>query len=243
MKGIILAAGRGSRMKAMTMDKPKCLVLLNGKSLLARQIGAFRKAGITEIAIVTGYRRELLEQYSDKEFHNPYWDKTNMVESLRCASEWLQESPCVVSYSDIVFEPAAITSLIGSPSDISITYDPSWLDLWGLRFEDPLTDAETFKLGAQGQLREIGGSASTTSEIDGQYMGLLKFTPVGWKHFDLVFSKLSRKARATVHMTDMLQKIIDSGLMQVGAVRYKGLWSEIDSETDLAVAERIYSSG
>ena len=60
MKAIILAAGRGTRMKALTEEKPKCLVELDGQSLLEKQLGALRQSGIEDIAIVTGYRRELL---------------------------------------------------------------------------------------------------------------------------------------------------------------------------------------
>ena len=59
MKAIILAAGRGSRMKNLTDDRPKCLVELRGKALLDWQLAALREAGIEQAAIVTGYRREL----------------------------------------------------------------------------------------------------------------------------------------------------------------------------------------
>ena len=89
MKAIILAAGRGSRMKNMTDDRPKCMVELRGKPLLEWQLTALHEAGISEIAIVTGYKRELLANRAPMEFHNPRWAETNMVSSLACAQEWL----------------------------------------------------------------------------------------------------------------------------------------------------------
>ncbi len=89
MKAILLAAGRGSRMKELTDARPKCLLELRGKSLLDRQLEALRKAGISEIAIVTGYKRELLADRGLVEFHNPRWADTNMVSSLASAQEWL----------------------------------------------------------------------------------------------------------------------------------------------------------
>ena len=49
-----------------------------------------KKAGIDDIAIVTGYKREQLEQYNLKEFYNDKWHKTNMVRSLMCAGDWLK---------------------------------------------------------------------------------------------------------------------------------------------------------
>ena len=87
MKAIILAAGRGSRMKDLTDERPKCLVELRGKPLLEWQLEALREAGINEIAIVTGYKRELLVNRGLTEFHNPRWAETQMVSSLACAEE------------------------------------------------------------------------------------------------------------------------------------------------------------
>ena len=59
MKAIILAAGRGSRMKELGDQLPKCLIELRGKPLLEYQLQTLRQAGIDEIALVTGYRNEL----------------------------------------------------------------------------------------------------------------------------------------------------------------------------------------
>ena len=61
MRALILAAGRGKRMNFLTEDKPKCLVMLKGRTLLDWQLKAIREAGIEKIAIVTGYKRELLQ--------------------------------------------------------------------------------------------------------------------------------------------------------------------------------------
>ena len=60
MKAIILAAGRGSRMNNISLEKPKCLVEIFGQTLLNFQLSAMRKSGIDDIAIVTGYKREML---------------------------------------------------------------------------------------------------------------------------------------------------------------------------------------
>jgi len=155
MKAIILAAGRGSRMKALTENKPKCLIDVKGKPLIEWQISALREAGINEIAIVTGYKSEMLNSYRLKKFHNPKWAETQMVSSLMCASEWLEHEDCVVSYSDIFYESQAIRLLIECGSEICITYDPNWETLWKQRFEDPLSDAETFRIDSESFLLEM----------------------------------------------------------------------------------------
>ena len=137
-KGIILAAGRGSRMGSLTKKKPKCLLEVAGRSLLEWQVRAFEKGGITKIAIVTGYLREkILEKFYLSEFYNKNWNNTNMVSSLFQADSWLNESDCIVSYADIFYKESAIQLLRECHSRIAITYDPNWRKLWDQRFENP----------------------------------------------------------------------------------------------------------
>ncbi|MGX5660643.1 phosphocholine cytidylyltransferase family protein [Castellaniella ginsengisoli] len=242
MKAIILAAGRGSRMRRMTDDRPKCLVEFQGRALLDRQIDSLRAAGIQEIGIVTGYRREMLANRASREFHNPRWAETNMVSSLACAEDWLSREPCIISYSDIFYEPKAVSLLMGSRADLAITYDPDWLEIWRKRFADPLSDAETFRLNADGTLAEIGDKTGSTQAIEGQYMGLLRIGPAGWAEIARIRDSLPDDARDRMHMTGTLQAIIQAGRMPVEAVPYRGTWGEIDNETDLQAYERDITS-
>ncbi|MGE5491994.1 MAG: phosphocholine cytidylyltransferase family protein [Actinomycetota bacterium] len=234
MKAIILAAGRGSRMKAMTDDRPKCLVEFRGKPLLQWQIEALQAAGITDIGIVTGYKRELLADRGLVEFHNPRWSETNMVSSLACARDWLLAEPCIVSYSDIFYESNAVSALMESVAALAITYDTQWLELWSRRFGDPLLDAETFRLNADGTLAEIGGKPSSIAEIEGQYMGLLRFTPAGWSEIEAIRKALPQTDQDRMHMTGTLQRVIDAKRIGIGTVPYTGTWGEIDSIDDLS---------
>lgn len=234
MKAIILAAGRGSRMKDLTDERPKCLVELRGKALLDWQLEALHAAGIAEIAIVTGYKRELLVNRGLVEFHNARWAETNMVSSLACAQEWLQTEPCIVSYSDIFYSPVAVQSLMTCAASLAVTYDPNWLELWTQRFGDPLLDAETFRLTPEHTLAEIGNKPTSVDEVQGQYMGLLRFTPEGWAEVLRIRSELTPEQCDKMHMTGTLQKVIDAGRIAIAAVPYTGEWGEVDSAEDLA---------
>lgn len=234
MKALILAAGRGSRMKGLTESNPKCLVRLDGKPLLAYQLAALREAGITDIGIVTGYRREMLTSFDLTEFHNERWSETNMVSSLSCAAKWLQEDDCIVSYSDIFYNASAVSSLIETQADIAITYDPNWLEIWQDRFDDPLSDAETFQINDKSELLEIGNQPQSIEQVQGQYMGLLKFTPKGWDLVDTLRRGLPLESQDKMHMTGTLQKVIESGALPIKAIPYLGRWGEVDSEEDLA---------
>ena len=237
MKAIILAAGRGSRMKDLTDERPKCLIELRGKPLLDWQLLALREAGISEIAIVTGYKHELLANRGLKEFHNPRWDETNMVSSLACAEEWLDVESCIVSYSDIFYSASAVTALIESRFGLAVTYDENWRALWEKRFGDPLLDAETFRLTAEGTLAEIGNRPETVAEVEGQYMGLLRFTPSGWREVQRIRSLLPKEVRDSMHMTGTLQRVIAENRVQIAALPYVGDWGEVDSAEDLAACE------
>ena len=237
MKAIILAAGRGSRMKKISSERPKCLVEVFGQSLLSFQLLALRSAGITDIAIVTGYKREMLENQGLHEFHNVRWDKSNMVTSLACASEWLTQYNCLVSYADIFYGSQIINDLLLTTDKLNVAYDPDWLELWSKRFNHPLDDAETFRLNKKGFIIEIGGKPATVKEIEGQYMGLLKFTPEAWFEAEKIRASLTEKARDNLDMTNLLQKIIDAGRLRIGAVRCTQKWGEVDTANDL----RLYN--
>ena len=233
LRGIILAAGRGSRMKKLTDKKPKCLVEINGKSLLERQLNIFYKSDINEIAIVTGYRSEMLSSFNLVEFHNPNWATTQMVASLACASKWLEEEICIISYADIFYENSAIESLKKCHSDIAVAYSPNWLSLWQSRFSNPLDDAETFCVGDDNNLLEIGKKPKVISEIQGQYMGLLRFTPNGWNEFNKTRNLILEKKRNAFDMTMTLQFFLENSFMPIKAVPFEGKWGEVDSESDL----------
>jgi choline kinase len=242
MKAIILAAGRGSRMKNLTDTRPKCLTELNGKSLLDRQLTALRDAGIKQIAIVTGYKREMLTNRGLIEFYNSRWADTNMVSSLACAESWLQAETCIVSYSDIFYSEQAVKSLMSSAASLAVTYDPNWLELWTKRFGDPLLDAETFRLKKDSTLAEIGYKPKSVEEVQGQYMGLLRFTPKAWVEIARIMGDLTSVERDKIHMTGTLQRVIEAGRVNVAAVAYKGGWGEIDSVMDLDMYEKNINS-
>lgn len=242
MRGIILAAGRGARMGDLTDNKPKCLIEVGGRTLLDWQISALRGAGVDRIAIVTGWQGEQLASYGTELFENLRWAETNMVMSLACATLWLNADRCVVSYSDIFYRSTAMQALLKAPGDIAITYDPDWLQIWSRRFENPLTDAETFRIDNAGKIIEIGGRPSSINEIKGQFMGLLRFDPNGWATVENIVQKFPKKIQDKLDMTGLLQHLIAAGVV-VHGVPTNGPWGEIDSVSDLMLYEADFRQG
>lgn len=235
-RAIILAAGRGSRMKQLTDEKPKCLNELHGKPLLQYQLDALHAAGITEIGIVSGYQRDKLQPFGLTEFYNERWATTNMVSSLECASDWLSETDVIVSYSDIFYDHTAVTALLDCAAPLAIAYDPNWLAQWQGRFADPLSDAETFRIDTGQRLLEIGNKPTDLSQVQGQYMGLLKFTPPAWQQLCALRAGLAPAERDQMHMTGTLQLLL--ARLPISAVPYHGEFGEIDSETDMQYFHR-----
>ena len=238
MKAIILAAGRGSRMKEKTDILPKCLTELWGKTLLEWQLTAIRGAGIEDICIITGYHAEEIEKRNpDLSFlRNENWANTNMVSTLVCADELLSSNDCIVSYADIVYEKEAIEKLICSKSDVSLTYYTEFRKLWENRFDNPLDDVETFKVDKDYNIIEIGQKANSLDEIEGQYMGILKFTPKGWRNVKKLMNKNMPKPVEKMDMTGLLEYLIVNG-MKLEGVPYGKIWVEVDSQEDL----RLYN--
>ena len=232
MRAIILAAGRGSRMGTATSDKPKCLLEIKGKSLIQYQIEALEAAGVNKIALVTGYLAERLEPLSLTKFHNDKWYETNMVCSLTKAETWLSTYPCIVSYSDIFYESGIIKSLSKAHCDVAIAYDPDWKNLWNKRFDNPLEDAETFKISTKSLLLEIGQKTLDIDSIHGQYMGLLKFNPDGWNDIAETIHDLVQRKSKNIHLTEVLQEALKNGT-RVQAVPNFDKWGEVDSQSDL----------
>lgn len=239
MKAIILAAGRGSRMGEKTKVLPKCLAKFRGKTLLEHQLEAIRRANIAEIGVITGYHAEEIRnrQPNLTYFHNEDWENTNMVATMLKAKDWLENDDCVISYADIVYESSAVTTLAGVQSDISLIYYTKFLELWQKRFDNPLDDLETFKLDAEGNLKEIGKKPQTLEEIEGQYMGLLKFTPKGWAEIARHLKGDLPKPVEKIDMTGLLSHLLTKNV-KIRAVAYDGLWLEVDSERDLEIYEK-----
>jgi choline kinase len=242
MRGLILAAGRGSRMGALTADAPKCLTQLGARTLLDRQISSLRAGGCTDVGIVTGYRAELISSRGDAAFHNPDWASSNMVRSLAGASSWLGDGTVIVSYSDIFYSGETVRALGAAVGALAISYDPDWLALWSARFTDPLSDAETFRRDAAGRLVEIGARAERLEQIEGQYMGLLKFTPAGWAEVVVALDVLEPERRARIDMTSLLAGLLARNVA-ITTVPVVGPWGECDNPSDLAVYEEWVAAG
>lgn len=249
MRVIILAAGQGTRLRPFTDDRPKCLVELNGRALLHRQLDVLRAAGLTDIALVGGYRADCLEGQGVEVLHNPRFAETNMVSTLFCAEEWMVEGEdLLIAYGDIIYTPSVLESLLGTEAPLAISIDREWRRFWSIRMDNPLSDAETLKLDDDNCITELGKKPKDYSEVQGQYMGLIKVRGdqvkafrEAWHHLDRTILR-DGKDFDNMYMTTYLQHLIDTGWTARAAFTDNG-WLEVDTVDDLNQYHEMFKSG
>ena len=242
MKGLIIAAGRGQRLGHLTDDRPKCLLKVGGRELLDWQVAALTCAAVEPLAVVRGYRGEMLDGYPVTLIDNVLWSSGNMGLSLLCAKHWLWDEGGIISYADILYAPETVRRLKQAPGALAVAYDRNWQALWERRMECPLSDAEQFRLSPDGAVATIGGRAAHLDEIEGQYMGLVKVTATGWRTLVKALEAMPPFRQAKIDMTALLSLLIDQGT-RIDAVATPAAWMEVDTAEDLSLSEAMIASG
>ncbi len=120
LQGIILAAGRGSRLGRLTESKPKSFNKTGDKRYIDIIIDNFKKNNIQKINIITGYKKNLFRKFPQKKILNQKWKSSNIFYSLSRASKILKINTCIISYSDIIYDHEALKILIEEKGDIVI---------------------------------------------------------------------------------------------------------------------------
>ena len=239
MRAIILVAGKGSRLPLHLSKKPKSLIPLSGgKTLIEYQLANYKKINIKKISLITGYKKSLFDRFKVEKFYNKKWNTTNMVSSLISADSWLSKSNCIISYGDIFFHTGNIKSFLNSKKDISILFDVNWKSYWKKRFQNPLDDAETFKIKNDNSIYEIGKKTKRYKDIMGQYMGIIKFSPIGWNKFKEAVNQFPKNKQKDLFITDVLNKIAQTKFKIYG-YRYLDNWIEIDNFNDYNIANNL----
>lgn len=249
-KLIILAAGRGERLLPLTSNIPKCMLPLAGKNLLEWQIINAKKVGFDEedIIVIAGYKAEMIPTGKWTIIVNPRYAQTNMLRTLWCA-EHLFGRGIVVSYGDIAYEVDVLENVLSCDHDIGVVIDHNWKPYWERRFENILDDAETLKLGDNGNIIEIGQKTKRIEDIQGQYIGLMVFQNNGLSALRSKFEReppptagQAQNSRIdTLYMTDMLQELIGDGI-PVNEIPVNGKWIEIDNLKDFNLAQTFCRS-
>jgi len=247
MKAIIVAAGMGRRLSPYTDDRPKCLVEVNGRSILQRHDDAYRAAGIDDIVIVRGYMREKIDVPGARYFENLEFRTNNILLSLFYA-EAAMEGGFLFSYSDIVFRPEVVKQVLNTPGDYALVIDRLWHEAYVGRKDHPVEEGEVARVAPDGRVTLVGKKTCSPDEAQGEFIGLARFSARAVEKMrerfharrkELSGKPYGRAPRFEVsYLTDLLNDLIDSG-EEMRAAYIDGGWREIDTVEDLERAKPI----
>jgi L-glutamine-phosphate cytidylyltransferase len=248
VRPVIIAAGRGSRLRNETDEIPKTLVEVMGRPMLEWILDAFESAGLKrkDVVFVCGYRADVIKaRYPDFTYvTNHDWQNNNILLSLLMAREYLGDG-FVSTYGDIVYEGAVVQKLVASTADIALGCDTAWRRRYVGRTQHPETDAE--KLRADGT-RVVEISRTIPSEqADGEFIGVMKLSKQGASEFLRAFDQAERsygggmfregRTFQKAYLLDLLAEMLEQGTaMQREDTR--GSYMEIDTLQDLSMAEK-----
>jgi choline kinase len=248
-RALILAAGEGTRLQPHTLDKPKCLVPLLGRSLLERQKAVLLRSGIHDIHIAAGYRADQIMALGFNVSINNRFNSTNMVATLFSALPFIEkEGDLLIAYGDIVYQQDNLEKLLACDDEIALMIDRQWKKYWELRLDDPLQDAETLVMDTNGYIKELGKKPGDYERIQGQYTGLIKVRADKIPQFVAFYNNLDRsgtyddKNFDNMYMTSFLQALIDANWKARASLVNNG-WLEVDTVKDLELYENMARNG
>ncbi len=252
-KAIIVAAGRGRRLGQSTDEIPKCMVKVGGRPILHWQLDALEAAGVGDVVIVRGYRGDSIDpgRFPARFIENPAWAENNILASLMYAAAEL-DSGFFFSYCDIVYSKNVVSRLaaaVANPVAGSLVIDRRWADAYAGRTLHPVSEAELASVEpATTSVFQVGKGAVPPSNAVGEFIGLAYFSPEGGRAIASTWEDALRTGGAgspfgraptlrQAYLTDALNAMIACG-RRLAPVYIDGQWREIDTEQDLAAAEK-----
>jgi choline kinase len=252
MKAVIIGAGRGSRLGEKTDHVPKTLVEVMGRPILDFILDALAEGGFRrkDVVFISGYAEHAVrERYPEFTYvRNEGWANNNILLSLLTAREHLTDG-FVSTYADIVYEGAVVKALLESRHPITLGADVRWRRRYVGRTEHPETDAE--KLRADGtRVLELGRRIPSEA-AQAEFIGVMRLSPAGAAEFldafdrerALYAGRSYREGRTfeRAYLIDLLQHMLEAG-SEMHRVNTEGGYMELDTQQDLAAAERWWST-
>ncbi|MEA4965624.1 MAG: aminotransferase class I/II-fold pyridoxal phosphate-dependent enzyme [Oscillospiraceae bacterium] len=244
MQAMILAAGMGKRLKDLTANNTKCMVKVNGVTLIERMLSQLDRLLLTKIVIVVGYEGQHLIDFIDtlpiktpiQFVENPIYYKTNNIYSLYLAKEHLLSDDTLLLESDGIFEDAVLTALLEDPRETLALVDKyeSWMDGTVVKLNED-DSIQSFIPGKDFVFRDIGSYYKTVN--------VYKFS----RHFSeshyIPFLDAYCKALGNNEYYEQVLRVITMlDEPEIHAKRLSGQkWYEIDDIQDLDIAESMFA--
>lgn len=244
MQAIILAAGMGKRLGELTQNNTKCMVQVNGISLIDRTLTQLSQLDLTRVVIVIGYKGDNLRQYIGNEYkglkieyiENPVYDKTNNIYSLSLAKKELQEDDTLLVESDLIFDDSLFPMIVDNPYPnlaLVAKYE-TWMDGTMVRLDDE-----------NNIVNFVPKKAFKYSDVDCYYktVNIYKFSKEFLRTHYVPFLDAYTKALGNNEYYEQVLRVITLlDKCDLKALPLNGQkWYEIDDVQDLDIAETIFA--
>jgi choline kinase len=234
MKAVILAAGRGTRIRSVHGEHPKCLIEVENTTILDHQLEALSMVGINDVTIVVGYEKEQIIAHVNarklltQRIHfidNPAFAITNNIYSLWLALDWLRGDSFIVLNADVIFDPQILDLAVRPHAPISMIVDPLWRD-------------ETMKvIIVDNHVIRVSKNISR-DEFSGTYIGITVFSKSIQNRVFRKMEDVIAAGRVNDFFNVVVQELANEGV-PVGFTSTDGLpWAEIDDPVDLMFAQQ-----
>lgn len=244
MQAVILAAGMGKRLKDLTAENTKCMVKVNGVTLIDRMLHQLESLELQRIVIVVGYEGNKLIGYINTlgiktpiiYINNPIYFKTNNIYSLALAKEYLKEDNTLLLESDLIFEDSVLDFLVNDTRETLALVDKyeSWMDGTVVKIDEE-DNIQAF----------IGGKKIVFEDIPFYYktVNIYKFSKYFSEHYYVPFLDAYSVALGNNEYYEQVLRVITMlDDPEIKAKRLEGQrWYEIDDIQDLDIAESIFS--
>lgn len=244
MQAIILAAGMGKRLKELTSNATKCMVEVNGVTMIERMLSQLEQLKLNRIVVVVGYEGEKLMKYIDTlKIHTPIvyvnneiYYKTNNIYSLFMAKDYLVEDDTLLLESDLIFEDAVLKRLLDNPypSLALVAKFESWMD------------GTVVTLDEEDNIKNFLGKKDFVFEDIPKYyktVNIYKFSKSFSNSHYVPFLEAYSKALGNNEYYEQVLKVIT--LLDKPEIKAERLgheaWYEIDDVQDLNIAESIFA--
>ncbi len=244
MQALILAAGTGSRLGKHTKENTKCMLEINGETLIVQALEKLNNVGLTKLILVVGYKKESLIEHLGMRYknivieyvENPIYDKTNNIYSLYLARDKLAEDDTILLESDLLFEEKIISDLINDERKSLAVVDKyqAWMDGTAVT----LSDSDDI-------LGFYGKKAFRFQNVEKYYktVNIYKFSKEFSSNVYIPFLEAYSKAMGdNEYYESVLRVILMLEEQELKALKLNGeKWYEIDDVQDKANAEIIFS--
>lgn len=245
MQAVILAAGMGRRLGELTKGNTKCMVEVNGVTLIDRLLGQLSALDLKRVVIVVGYEGEKLVNYLGDRFNdkfeivfinNPIYDKTNNIYSLALAREQLVEDDTILLESDLIFDDRMFSLILDNPYPnlALVAKYQTWMDGTMVRIDED-----------NNIINFITKKAFKYSDVDYYYktVNIYKFSKEFMVNKYLPFLDAYCSALGNNEYYEQVLRVIcmleNSELKALPITNEK--WYEIDDVQDLDIAEALFA--